>query len=54
MIQALGRGMTPLFIVDWITDKRLHLKLDHAHPVGAAPSKSSLSKMRSRSAVGST
>ena len=36
MIQALGRGMTPLFIVDWITDKRLHLKLDHAHPVGAA------------------
>ena len=36
MIQALGRGMTPLFVVDWITDKRLHLKLDHAHPVGAA------------------
>ena len=36
MIQALGRGMTPLFIVDWITDKRLHLKLDYAHPVGAA------------------
>lgn len=36
MIQALGRGMTPLFMVDWITDKRLHLRLDHAHPVGAA------------------
>jgi phosphatidylserine/phosphatidylglycerophosphate/cardiolipin synthase-like enzyme len=36
MIQALGRGMTPLFIVDWITDKRLHLRLDHAHPVGSA------------------
>ena len=36
MIQALGRGMTPLFIVDWMTDKRLHLRLDHAHPVGAA------------------
>ena len=36
MIQALGRGMTPLFVMDWLTDRRLHLRLDHAHPVGAA------------------
>lgn len=36
MIQALGRGMTPFFIMDWITSKRLHLRLDRAHPVGAA------------------
>ncbi|MDP3692892.1 phospholipase D-like domain-containing protein [Bradyrhizobium sp.] len=36
MIQGLGRGMTPWFVLDWITDKRLHLRLDHAHPVGAA------------------
>ncbi|MDP1583053.1 MAG: phospholipase D-like domain-containing protein [Bradyrhizobium sp.] len=36
MIQALGRGMTPFFVMDWITDKKLHLRLDHSHPVGAA------------------
>lgn len=36
MIQALGRGMTPLFILDLITSKRLRLKLDAAHPAGAA------------------
>ncbi len=36
MVQALGRGMTPLFILNLITSKRLRLKLDGAHPVGAA------------------
>ena len=36
MIQALGRGMTPVFILDWMTNKRLRFKLDRAHPVGAA------------------
>lgn len=36
MIQALGRGMTPLFILDLVTTSRLRLKLDAAHPAGAA------------------
>ncbi len=36
MIQALGRGMTPVFILNWMTSDRLTLKLDGAHPVGAA------------------
>src|SRR5512134_2670071 len=36
MLQALGRGMTPVFILDWMTGKRLRFKLDSAHPVGAA------------------
>ncbi len=33
---ALGRGMTPVFVLDWFTDSRLHLEIDGAHPVGAA------------------
>ncbi|MFD4367111.1 phospholipase D-like domain-containing protein [Rhodococcus sp. NPDC058521] len=33
---ALGRGMTPVFVSNWITSDRLHLQLDGAHPVGAA------------------
>ena len=36
MVQALGRGMTPVFILDWMTSKRLRFKLDAAHPIGAA------------------
>jgi phosphatidylserine/phosphatidylglycerophosphate/cardiolipin synthase-like enzyme len=36
VVQALGRGMTPLFILNWVTSRRLHFKLDGAHPVGAA------------------
>ncbi|WP_119304402.1 phospholipase D-like domain-containing protein [Dongia deserti] len=36
MVQALGRGMTPLFVLDLITTARLRLKLDAAHPAGAA------------------
>jgi phosphatidylserine/phosphatidylglycerophosphate/cardiolipin synthase-like enzyme len=36
MVQALGRGMTPVFILNWMTSKRLRFKLDAAHPVGAA------------------
>jgi phosphatidylserine/phosphatidylglycerophosphate/cardiolipin synthase-like enzyme len=35
-IQALGRGMTPLFVLNWVTSSRLHFKLDGAHPVGSA------------------
>jgi phospholipase D1/2 len=36
MINTLGRGSTPLRILDWTTDKRMHFKLDGAHPVGSA------------------
>ncbi len=36
MIQALGRGMTPLFMLNAISSRRVRLKLDSAHPVGAA------------------
>ncbi len=36
MINALGRGTTPLRVVDWLAGDRIHLKLDHAHPSGAA------------------
>ncbi len=36
MVQVLGRGSTPLRIADWISGSQIHLKLDHAHPVGAA------------------
>ncbi len=31
-IQALGRGSTPLFILDWITSERIRFRLDSAHP----------------------
>ncbi|GHC64129.1 phospholipase D-like domain-containing protein [Limoniibacter endophyticus] len=33
---ALGRGQTPLFILDWMTSRSVHLRLDHAHPALAA------------------
>jgi phospholipase D1/2 len=36
MVRALGRGTTPLRIADWIGGRRIRLKLDHAHPSGAA------------------
>lgn len=36
LIQTLGRGSTPLRIVDWISSRQISLKLDHAHPSGAA------------------
>ncbi|WP_265500254.1 phospholipase D-like domain-containing protein [Paracoccus beibuensis] len=35
-INALGRGTTPLVILDWMTNDRIHFKLDAAHPVGSA------------------
>lgn len=35
-IQSLGRGTTPLAILDWLTSKRIRFKLDGAHPKGAA------------------
>jgi phosphatidylserine/phosphatidylglycerophosphate/cardiolipin synthase-like enzyme len=36
VVQALGRGMTPLFILNWVTSRRIHFKLDGAHPIGSA------------------
>ena len=33
---GIGRGMPPIFLLNWITDKRLHLRADSAHPVGSA------------------
>lgn len=33
---ALGRGMTPVFVLNWFSDPRLHFEIDGAHPVGAA------------------
>ncbi len=35
VLQSLGRGATPLFILDWMTSKRVHFRLDHEHPRGA-------------------
>ncbi|TJZ90834.1 phospholipase [Paracoccus gahaiensis] len=35
-MNALGRGTTPLVILNWMTDKRIHFRLDSAHPVGSA------------------
>ena len=32
MIQALGRGMTPLILLNWLTSRRIHLRLDGTHP----------------------
>jgi phospholipase D1/2 len=36
MINTFGRGSTPLRVLDWITSRRMHFKLDGAHPVGSA------------------
>ncbi|MBM3604966.1 MAG: phospholipase [Alphaproteobacteria bacterium] len=35
-LNSLGRGTTPLVILDWMTSKRIHFKLDSAHPFGSA------------------
>ncbi|SDY10750.1 phospholipase D-like domain-containing protein [Citreimonas salinaria] len=36
LLQTLGRGSTPLQIADWLLGRKIRLKLDHAHPTGAA------------------
>ncbi|MEV0856155.1 phospholipase D-like domain-containing protein [Nocardia fluminea] len=33
---AISRGMTPIFVVNWMTDRRLHFEMDAAHPIGSA------------------
>lgn len=35
LLQTLGRGATPLFVLDWMTNERIHMQLDRIHPVGA-------------------
>ena len=35
-LQSLGRGTTPLAILDWMTSRRISFRLDGAHPRGAA------------------
>jgi phospholipase D1/2 len=35
MLQALGRGSTPMMVMDLMTTKRIRFKLDHAHPTGS-------------------
>ena len=34
-LQMPFRGTTPLFVVDWMTNRRLHFRLDGHHPAGA-------------------
>ncbi|EYD71183.1 phospholipase D-like domain-containing protein [Limimaricola hongkongensis] len=36
ILETLSRGSTPLVLADWLTNERIHMKLDHAHPSGAA------------------
>lgn len=35
-LKSLGRGDTPLVLLNWIMSSRVHFRLDHAHPAGAA------------------
>ena len=36
LTEGLSRGMPPVFLLNWVTGKRLHLQADSAHPPGAA------------------
>ena len=35
-LQSLGRGDTPLVVLNWVMSSRVHFRLDHAHPAAAA------------------
>lgn len=35
LFQAAWRGMTPLFVLNWLSDSRLHYRLAADHPIGA-------------------
>ena len=35
ILSTLARGSTPLFMLGWLAQPRVHLCLDHAHPLGA-------------------
>lgn len=34
-LHSLGRGSTPLLMLDWMTSRRIRFKLDHHHPRGS-------------------
>lgn len=36
LLSTLVRGSTPLRLADWFVGRKICLKLDHAHPIGAA------------------
>lgn len=36
ILLALGRGTTPIAVLDWMTSDHIHFRLDGAHPPGAA------------------
>ncbi|MGI3212950.1 phospholipase D-like domain-containing protein [Roseovarius tibetensis] len=36
LVSILGRGSTPLRLADWMIGRKIRLKLDNAHPAGAA------------------
>jgi phospholipase D1/2 len=36
LLFELGRGTTPLAMLGWLTSDRIHIRLDSAHPAGAA------------------
>jgi phospholipase D1/2 len=36
ILRTIGRGATPFFMLSWLTDRRITLKLDGAHPSGAS------------------
>ena len=44
---GLPRGMPPVFLLNWITGKRLHLQADSVHPPGA-PSEDRRDRRRHR------
>lgn len=35
-LRTLGRGETPFFLLNWLVGRKIRLKLDGAHPLGAA------------------
>lgn len=35
-LQTIARGTTPLFMLNWMTSRRVEFRLDSCHPVGAA------------------
>ncbi len=36
ILETLWRGSTPIAVADWLTNSRIHMRLDHAHPSGSA------------------
>ncbi len=36
MLRMLGRGRTLLFLLEWLAQPRVQVRIDHAHPLGAS------------------